>query len=266
MGKAIIIPGISFAGLGMGKVHFGGLILITAPNIAVGSSCQLDCSAEQATWSVDSDTYATIDNSGLLTIKSGAFGNDVVVTATDATNPENTATKTIKLFYSATSSGQFDECTTVDQSNNLRNGSWGNSGNAVRVGSNTSIGINGYRYCMVKTTRPNTSGYAYYFGIQLGTYAAGSTNVNSAQNSKHICELGPQVVNGTTTALKPIDALFPLYEDTTFVYYSANISSGQTPVSFGFTFDESNDGTYSGDRALRVTEFSGKTTTVVMFK
>lgn len=263
MGKAIIIPGISFAGLGMGKVHFpSSAISIIAPNIAVGSSCQLDCSVGQATWSVNSETYATIDNNGLLTINSGAFGNDVVVTATDATNPENTATKTIKLFYSGTSSGQFDECTTVDISNNLRNGSWGNPNNSVRVATNTSVGINGYRYILAKTTKANASGYAYYLGICLVTSAAGSSRVEAAQ----ICEMGPNYSNGSTTNLKPIDALFPLFEDNTFVYYQPNASSGSTPVSFALTFEESNNGLYSGDRALRVTEFSGKTTTVVMFK
>lgn len=262
MGKAIIIPGISFAELGMGKVHFEGIISITAPNIAVGSSCQLECSAASVTWSVDSETYATIDNNGLLTINSGAFGNDVVVTATDATTPENMATKTIKLFYSGTSSGQFDECTTVDISNNLRNGSWGNSANTVRVATNTSVGIGGYRYILVKTTKSNASGYAYYLTIILMTSAAGSSRTAAAQ----ICEMGAQYSNGTTTNLKPIDALFPLFEDSTYIYYNSSTSTGQTPVSFGLTFDESNNGLYSGDRSLRVTEFSGKTTTVVMFK
>lgn len=262
MGKAIIIPGISFAGLGMGKVHFGSLITITAPNIAVGTSCQLESSALSTTWSVDSETYATIDSDGLLTINSGAFGNDVVVTATDATNPENTATKTIKLFYSATSSGQFDEYTTVDMSNNLRNGSWGNPANAQRVATNTSVGINGYRYILVKTTKPNASGYAYYLGITLMTSAAGSARTEAAQ----ICEMGPQYSNGLTLNLKPIDALFPLFEEPTFIYYQPSASTGQSPLSFGLTFDESNNGMYSGDRVLRISEFSGKTTTVVMFK
>ena len=262
MGKAIIIPGISFAGLGMGKVHFGGAISITAPNIAVGSSCQLESSVQSTIWSIDSETYATIDNNGLLTIKSEAFGNDVVVTAIDSQNPANTATKTIKLFYSGTSSGQFDEYTTVDISSNMRNGSWGNPANAQRVATNTSVGINGYRYILVKTTKPNASGYAYYLGITLMTSAAGSARTEAAQ----ICEMGSEYSAGSTLALKPIDALFPLFEDTSFVYYQANQSTGQTPLSFGLTFDESNNGMYSGDRTLRISEFSGKTTTVVMFK
>ena len=203
MGKAIIIPGISFAGLGMGKVHFGGAISIIAPNIAVGSSCQLDCEAAQVTWSVDSETYATIDNNGLLTINSGAFGNDVVVTATDATNPENAATKTIKVFYSATSTGEFDESTTLDISANLRDGSWGNTANTKRVATNTSVGIGGYRYILARTTKANASGYAYYMGITLMTSAAGSSRTEAAQ----VCEMGPQMVNGSATTLKPIDAL-----------------------------------------------------------
>ena len=262
MGKAILIPGISFAGLGMGKVHLSGGGILSAPNIAVGTSCQLYSSASSTTWSIDSDTYATIDNNGLLTIKSVAFGNEVVVTATDATDPENTASKTIKLFYSNTSSGEFEESTTIDISNNLRNGSWGNPNNGQRVGTNTTVGINGYRYILVKTTKANASGYAYYLTITLMTSAAGSTRVEAEQ----ICEMGAQYANGTTTNLKPIDALFPLFEDSTYIYYNTSTSTGQTPVSFGLTFDESNNGLYSGDRALRVTEFSGKTTTVVMFK
>lgn len=243
----------------MGKVHFGGQISIIAKNVAVGSSCQLESSVADTLWSVDSETYASIDEDGLLTIKPGAFGNDVVVTATDSENPANVATKTIKLFYSATSSGQFDEYTTVDQTSNLRNGSWGNPANTVRVGSNTSIGINGYRYCIVKTTRPNTSGYAYYVGVQLGTYAAGTTG-SSSLTPQQICELGG------ITPLTPISTLFPLFEDTTFPQYRANTSSGQTPVSFGLTFDESNNGNYDGDRTLRVSEFSSYTTTLAMFK
>ena len=260
MGKAIVIPGISFAGLGMGKVHFpSSVISITAPNIAVGSSCQLDSSILLSTWSVDSTTYATIDNNGLLTIKSGAFGNDVVVTATHPTDATQTATKTIKLFYSSTSSGQFDSCTMVDQSNNLRNGSWGNTSNTVRVGSNVSIGINGYQYCMCKTTKPNESGYSYYMGIHLTTLAAGS----ATNNAKNICSLGP---NSNDSILKPMDSLFPLFEDTTFVYYVAGASTGQSPVSIGLTFDESNNGSYSGNRTLRVAQFTGYTTTLAMFK
>lgn len=261
MGKAIVIPGISFAGLGMGKVHFlDSLIQITAPNIAVGASCQLESNVADTNWSVDSETYASIDEDGLLTIKTGAFGNDVVVTATDANNPDNTNTKTIKVFYSATSTGEFDESTSVDISTNLRNGSWGNTANTQRVGTNVSVGISGYRYILVKTTKPNATGYSYYCSTILMTSAAGS----SRQATAEICEMGAS--NGTPSYLKPIDALFPLFEDTTFVYYNANQKSGQTPVSFGLTFDESNDGTYQGDRALRVTEFSGYTTTVVMFK
>lgn len=265
MGKAIIIPGISFASLGMGKVHLGGVISITAPNVAVGSSCQLESSSISTTWSVDSDTYATIDSNGLLTIKSGAWGNNVVVTATDANNVENTTTKTIKLYYSSISSGQFNESIEIDQSSNLRDGGWGNSANTVRVGSNTSIGINGYRYCMVKTTRPNESGYAYYIGIQLGTYTAGTQNKNSAQASNHICEMGGQSASDGGVLIG-IDTLFPLFEEPTFTYYYANAKTGQTPVSFGITFDESNNGNYSGDRALRASQFSGYTTIIAMFK
>lgn len=263
MGKAIIIPGISFAGLGMGKVHFGCVISITAPNIAVGSSCQLDCSVQSATWSIDSETYATIDNNGLLTIKSVAFGNDVVVTATDATNPENTATKTIKLFYSSISSGEFESLTTIDLSNNIGNGSWGNPTNAQRVCSNSSIGIDGYRYCMVNTTKPNASGYSFYITVQLGTYSAGTQRgANpSTLNPYHICEMP-----SSSGDLRAMQSLLPLFEDTTFPGYSAGQSSGATPVSYGITFDESNNGKYSGGRVLRATDFSGYTTTVIMFK
>lgn len=261
MGKAIVIPGISFAGLGMGKVHFlGSLIQITAPNIAVGTSCQLESNVADTNWSVDSETYASIDSDGLLTIKPGAFGNDVVVTATDADDSDNTNTKTIKVFYSATSTGEFDESTTVDISTNLRNGSWGNTANSQRVGTNVSVGISGYQYILVKTTKPNATGYSYYWGVTLMTSAAGS----SRQATAEICEIGPQTVS--PYILKPIDALLPLFEDTTFVYYTANQKSGSTPVSFGLTFDESNDGTYSGDRVLRATEFSGYTTTLVFLK
>ena len=263
MGKAIVIPGISFAGLGMGKVHFTNeLIAITGPNVAVGASCQLESSVISTLWSVDSETYASIDEDGLLTIKPGAFGNDVVVTATDANNSDNTNTKTIKVFYSATSTGEFDECTTLDISTNIRNGSWGNSSNTKRVATNTTVGISGYRYMMARLTKPNATGYSYYGGITLMTSAAGSTRTELAQ----ICEMGAQYSNGTTTTLKPIDALFPLFEDSTFVYYQANSSTGGTPVSFGFTFDESNNGDYSGDRALRATELSGYATTIVLFK
>lgn len=263
MGKAIVIPGISFAGLGMGKVHYpSSVISITAPNIAVGSSCQLDCSVESATWSVNSETYATINSSGLLTIKSGAYGNDVVVTATHPTDETQVATKTIKLFYSSISSGEFEELTTIDLSNNIGNGSWGNPQNAQRVCSNSSIGINGYRYCMVNTTKPNVSGYAFYISVQLGTYSAGTQRgtYSDTLNPYHICEMPG------SGDLRAMQSLLPLFEDTTFPGYTAGQSSGSTPVSYGITFDESNNGLYSGGRVLRAADFSGYTTTVIMFK
>lgn len=255
MGKAIIVPGADFSGLGMGKVTFSGTI--NAPKVIVGQTYTLTAMSD-ATWDIDDDTYADINSStGVLTIKSGAWGNEVTVTATAG---GESASATIKVFYSTVESGTFEDAEIVDVSTILRNGSTGNPSNAYRVSISKTIAVSSYREVLVKTTKKPETGYQLHAELSLYTDSPNTTTSNS---NNTICEYG---VEATNTGLYPSGKFLPLYEDLENAYYVEKAAAGYTPISFGITFDESTDGTYGNDRVIRANDFSGKTTLVALFK
>ena len=146
MGKAIVIPGVSFAALGMGQVTIqGGEIVVTGAAVIIGTQYSgFAASISNVVWSVGSDEYATIDEStGALTIKSGAFGHEVVVRATKADNPYQSGELTVKVYYSALDTATFSEVTVIDVTTNLRDGSPGNPSNTMRVCPTNTISVDG---------------------------------------------------------------------------------------------------------------------------
>lgn len=114
MGKAIICPNLNFRNVNLGRVTLSKTvpvqsIRIVAPEIFVGFSLQiglsfipLNTSQRTVIWSITSGSaYATInDTTGVLTILSGASGNNVIVKATSIVDPSITAQATITVTYS----------------------------------------------------------------------------------------------------------------------------------------------------------------------
>jgi hypothetical protein len=81
-------------------------IAISGPSEVSGASQQYaavltpnDTTQTGVTWSVSDNTKATIDNTGLLTILSGANASQVTVTATSTANSSIVATKQVTLTY-----------------------------------------------------------------------------------------------------------------------------------------------------------------------
>lgn len=115
MGKAIIIPDVSFASSNLGRVTLTNetplqSLSIIAPTSFTGTTLQLlaeyfplNTTQRGVTWSIISGgQYATINaNTGVLTVLSGAISDNVIikVASNDATGIETT--KTIAVTYSA---------------------------------------------------------------------------------------------------------------------------------------------------------------------
>lgn len=253
MGKAIIVPDADFSGLGMGKVHFS----FDAPKVILGQSYTFNAGFTNPVWELDDDTYATIDSStGVLTISSAAFGNDVMVTATKGAESKSAV---VKLFYSATDSEVFEASKILDVSDNFRNGSVGNGSNLNRVAFKKTIAVDGYTKVMMVTTKEPETGYHLYTGMTLATNAGGTSTTNALTT---ICEYSSADPN-----LCPMGSILPLYEDPGSPYnYVKRTASGYTPKSFAMQIDESTDNSATHDRSLRVDDFVGETTKIALFK
>lgn len=264
MGIAIIVQNVDFSSLGMGKVHpLNSGPIIEIANVIVGTTCTPTTTITGAVWSLDSNEYATIDSStGVITIGTNAFGNSVIVKATDPSDQNNYLEKEVTLFYNSVDSGTFNEFNIVDMTSNMRNGSDGNTSNAYRIGSTNTLAISGYEYVMFKTTRPNTSGYNYYGSCHINTAAAGTATGNGIANNKNVCEYGYY----SNSSYMRMEKIFPLYEDTTFDSYAAGPSAGQTPISYSMSMQEQQDEYYSTIRTLRVTDISGYKVYAVLLK
>lgn len=114
MGTAIICPNLNFGNVNLGRVTLSKIvpvqsIRIVAPETFIGVSLQiglsflpLNTSQRTVVWSITSGSaYATInDTTGVLTILSGASGNDVIVKATSMVDPSIIAQATIAVTYS----------------------------------------------------------------------------------------------------------------------------------------------------------------------
>lgn len=178
MGLAIITPGVSFAGTNLGKVTMTKVVDVTSFDIMtnesyigtealleVGNFIPSDTSQRSVSWSVvEGGEYATIDNSGKLTILSGASNSSVSVKATSVDKPSVYATKNITVTY-------FKEDAGVDLTVVASNGKvWGIAGRTTDSGctmvsnkynnadANYAIwsNIDVKKYKMLKVTMPVT--------------------------------------------------------------------------------------------------------------
>lgn len=114
MGKAIIIPGVSFASFGIGRVTIGtpvpveSISIVPVPGGVVGSHQMeltyypVNAQIPTIVWSITSGTeYATINPStGLLTALSGANNNNVTVRAEVSGSPSIYDTETVAVTAS----------------------------------------------------------------------------------------------------------------------------------------------------------------------
>lgn len=124
MGKAIIIPDVSFASANLGKVTLTEeiplrAISIVAPISFVGITLNtiriiynpLNTSQRGVTWSVTRGiAYATINaTSGALTVLPGASANNVTIKATSTADSSITAEATIAVTYRSSEQTLWDE-------------------------------------------------------------------------------------------------------------------------------------------------------------
>lgn len=239
-------------------------ITVSGDNVVIGTQYSgLSSSVEGVEWSLGSTNYATIDSStGILTIKSNAFGHDVVVRATKGRKHSEF---TVKVYYSALDTATFDEVSVIDVTSNLRNGSPGNPSNAMRVCPTNTIAVDGHTNMYIVTTRANKTGYQYYANVQLSKLAAGTTTAGNFSNASanYICEMGRY----GSTQDAPAAKLMPLTQVAGFVYGCvAKQASGQTPVSFAYNLQESTDSYYNNCSAIRTTDFTNETIKIHLFK
>lgn len=112
MGVAIIVPGISFADANLGKVNISGdvpvqALIIKGDSSYTGINAQLSVSylpisttQRNVEWSIVSgNEYASINSSGLLTIKRGTNAGRVNVKVVNTDNPNVYANKEIVVTY-----------------------------------------------------------------------------------------------------------------------------------------------------------------------
>ena len=275
MGKAIVIPGVSFASLGMGQVTRAdeGYVVVEGDNVVIGTQYEgLTSSVSAVDWSIDSEDYATIDSTtGKITIKPNAFGQEITVRATKSGSQSNYGEKAIKVYYSTQDTAVFDEVSVVDVTSNLRDGSPGNPSNAYRVCPINTLAINGHTHMLITTSRANTQGCQYYVSVQLSKVTANTPTSSQFSNSNadYICEMGTfeGITGGPQNA--PMTKLLPLTKDSSFEYgYNSKTASGSDPVSFAYNIQEGTDTYYSScnNYPLRTTSFSGETITIHMFK
>ena len=246
------------------SIDISAIVEVSGDNVVIGTTYSgLSCSASGVEWSLLSTKYATIDSAtGVMTIKSNAFGHEVTVRATKGSKHGDF---TLKVYYSTLDTATFDEVSVVDVTSNLRNGSPGNANNANRVCPTQTIAVNGYKNIYITTSRTNKTGYQYYVNVQLSKLAAGTTtNGNfSNANTNYICEMGRY----GSTQDAPAAKLMPLTQVSSFVYGCvAKQASGQTPVSFAYNIQESTDSYYNNCSPLRTTDFTNETIKIHFFK
>ena len=112
MGIAIIIPGANFSAKNLGKVIFlqdvdvTGIVINGSDSITGLSSIYtvgyipVTTSQRGVNWSVTSGSeYASIDSTGLLTIKEGASASSVTIRAISTFNNTVIANKIISVTY-----------------------------------------------------------------------------------------------------------------------------------------------------------------------
>lgn len=112
MGLALIIPGADFSASNIGTVTPSGNVPITGlaisgPDSVNGMSASYSAvftpshtTEREVTWSVVSGSaYASISNSGALTVLPGASSNSVTIRVTSATNTSVYGEKTIVVTY-----------------------------------------------------------------------------------------------------------------------------------------------------------------------
>ena len=141
-GKAILIPGCDFASANLGVVTEQSSVPVPVSSISIqqsgsysGQAIQLSVAYQPSnttqtgiTWSITSGSeYATISNSGLLTIKTNANNSAVTVKATSTANSSVFASANLTITYEAAQTYQ------VTQS--LNNVTSSNSANTVLSGA-----------------------------------------------------------------------------------------------------------------------------------
>lgn len=113
MGVAIVIPNADFEAISLGQVTFKNIPGVSSVEILGDSSVtnrhqfSAKCLPESSIttgkgfiWSIISGSlYATIDEDGVVTAKSGARDSEVIIQATSKYNTEISETKTISVTY-----------------------------------------------------------------------------------------------------------------------------------------------------------------------
>lgn len=161
MGKAIILSGISFAGVSIGTIHLAGNVPIQALNISgpvqvIGAAdaatflptyTPVNTTQRGVTWSIVSGGESASINSasGVLSVLQGATEETVVIRATSVYNPAITADKSIIVSYQSSgtgyiTSGLIAHWDGIDKNNGGDSWKWGDLiGNIVGTAHEESI-------------------------------------------------------------------------------------------------------------------------------
>lgn len=159
MGKAIILQGLDFSKISIGKVHITNgsplrlLTGINGPSNVVGAAnaatfypsySPLNTAQRDVTWSIVSGSgYATITN-GVLSIIEGAYNNVVIIRASSTVDSTITIDKSVTVTYSEETqgyitSGLVAHWDAIDKNNDNNPSKWGDLVGGIIAGANVSI-------------------------------------------------------------------------------------------------------------------------------
>ena len=158
MGKAIILQGLDFSKISIGKVHITNgsplrsLMGINGPSKVFGAAnaatfypsySPLNTSQRDVTWSIVSGSgYATITN-GVLSIIEGAYNNVVIIRASSTVDSTITIDKSVTVTYSEwqgyITSGLVAHWDAIDKNNDNNPSKWGDLVGGIIAGANVSI-------------------------------------------------------------------------------------------------------------------------------
>lgn len=197
MGKAIILQGLDFSKISIGKVHITNgsplrlLTGINGPSDVVGAAnaatyyplySPLNTAQREVSWSIVSGSeYAAITN-GVLSIIEGAYNNVVIIRASSTVDSTITIDKSVTVTYSEETqgyitSGLVAHWDAIDKNNDNNPSKWGDLVGGSVAGSELSV-----------FGSDNTNNYAEFDGAHRMSFITdGNIPVTTTKYTIEIC-------------------------------------------------------------------------------